>query len=691
MGLSYKDLCELLGKVVPTKELKDKMFLQKMEVERIVSAKGCVCNTKLIYDETNDQYICPNCGYQTRRLAEASAFCPKCRSKIVREESGGEFVRFFCPTKGCEFETINPVEVAFCPNCSVTIEYDVHNDLWICPNCKSVDSTAEQYASEWTIEVTFDRPDLLSTEGVARELRGILGIETGLPEYKVQSSSIEVHADPSVKYIRPFIQCAVLRNIDCSDDFIRQMMQLQEKLHESFCRERRKASIGIYDLDTFKQFPIKYAGLPPEEIRFIPLEEVRPMTGIQILEETEKGVKYADLLKDSNGNYSGYFPVLIDSSGMVLSLPPIINSESTKVTAETRNLFVDVTGLDDNVIGQVLNVVVTNLCERYANKGGEILTVEIRYDKETKKTPDLATRKMILHIDYARDILGIELTSSEIVELLKKMRLGTGKIGENEIEVLIPPYRVDFLHEVDIIEDLAIAYGYSNIQPSLPPLVTVGKELHIETITSKVCNVMTGLGFQQVLTYTMTDSDTLFKNMCLPVTPVVEVSNPKSARFCILRASLLPGLMEFLSINQSHDLPQRIFEIGDVAVVDESQLNKARNIRKIAGVIINAEISFEDIQAVVYNFLHNLGLDIVKDRRIKVGKVENQPKAFVPKKSKHPSFIHGRVAELIVDGSVVGILGEIHPKVILNFGMSNPIVAFELDMSCILEKLGLVF
>ena len=220
----------------------------------------------------------------------------------------------------------------------------------------------EVEGKEITIEVTADRIDLLSTEGWVRAIKGFLEIETGIPEYPILPATTHLKVDSSVLKVRPYIVAAIVRGVNLSEDALIQSLQLQEKLHMTWCRNRKKASIGIYDLDKIKP-PITYLALPPEKIRFVPLDTKEEMNGREILEKHPKGIEFAHLLQGAPE-----YPLLIDSEGTVLSMPPIINSEDTRVTEDTKNLFIDVTGLSEDVINYALNTIVANLAERGGKK-----------------------------------------------------------------------------------------------------------------------------------------------------------------------------------------------------------------------------------------------------------------------------------------------------------------------------------
>lgn len=518
----------------------------------------------------------------------------------------------------------------------------------------SVESIVENQIS---LEVTADRPDLLSVEGVARELQSLLGLEKGLRRFKVARGKVVVNVDPKIRGIRPFISCASIRGIKLTDEAVRQMMQLQEKLHLTYCRNRRKVSIGVHDQD--RVLPtLRYDAVKPDEVRFVPLDEEREMTCREVLEQTPKGMEYADIIK-------GFprYPLLRDTDGNVLSMPPILNGNLTRVTAETRNLLLDVTGTDERLVNFVLNIMATNLTER----GGRIEDTLIIYSGRRVRVPDLKPRKTRLEASFINQMIGLQLKPSQITDLLRRIRYDAKPSGRNMLNVWVPAYRADILHEVDLVEDVAIAYGYDKLKPT--PILTpfFGSELPQEVFTRLMRNLMIGLGFQEVLNYTMTSRINLHEKMNLQGNEVVEVDNPVTAEYTVLRSWMLPSLMEFLSYNKHVPYPQKIFECGDYVTIDEAKPTKTTGGKKLAVAICNHKTSYEDIQAPLYSLLNSLGL------KWNVTRIE------------HPSFIPGRVASIKIGGRKVGLLGEIRPQVLNNFQIENPTAAFEIELEEIMK------
>ena len=491
------------------------------------------------------------------------------------------------------------------------------------------------------IELTPDRPDMFSVEGIAREMKGFLSLEIGLKKYDINESNFMLKKEKAE--VRPAIACAIILDVKLTDELVKSLMQMQEKLHATVGRNRKKVAIGVHDFDKVRP-PFTFTDVLDE--KFIPLNENKEMTVKEILEQHPKGKDYAHLLKDR-------YPMLYDKEG-VISFPPIINSERTKVTDQTKNLFIDVTGTDEKTVNQVLNILVCNIAER----GGKILSVKV----SNKQTPDLEPVKMTVDIEAIDKVLGLGLNESQIEEILKKMRYGARKMKGGKVEIEIPAYRSDILHLVDIIEDVAIGYGYNNIQPILPKIASIGKQNDLEKLSKRIRELMIGLEFQEVLNFILTNEENNFKKMNVEG-KAVEILNPTSSEFSICRTWVLPSLLKILSMNKHRDYPQKIFEIGDCIDFDESSEVKTKQNRKLAAVISYDNANLTEIKSIVETFLKNMD------------------KNFNIRDHKHPTFIDSRCAEILVDNKPIGLFGEIHPQVLENWELEKPVIAFEIELS----------
>ena len=508
---------------------------------------------------------------------------------------------------------------------------------------------------EIKVEFFPNRPDNLSVEGVARSFKGFIGQEIGFPDYKVEESGEYVTVDKDVAAIRPFIGFAKIDNVDFTGDKLKYCMDFQENLHWVIGRDRKKVAIGIHNADVVEG-PFKYIATPKDANAFVPLEKDTEMTPNEILTEHDKGKDYAHLIEDFDK-----YPLILDKDDNVLSMPPIINGELTKLKEETHNIIVDVTGTDERAVNQALNII----CSSFAEVGGQIKSMEVRYEDKTIKTPDLTPQEMNVHVDTANELIGgTDLTAQDIHDLLLKARFDAEIIDDNEVKAIIPAYRVDILHEVDIVENIAVQYHINDVVAELPDINTVAYENNWFKAESTIREVMIGLGFQEVMSLMLTSEEAHYKNMNQEEKPHVQVARPITIDRTMIRTSLINSLMEFLEDNKHEDLPQKIFEIGDVLYLDESTENKTVASKKLAGVICHSSANFTEIKSVVTSVLANLGYSMeISD-------------------SENKTFIPGRVADITgvaEKGSVKGFFGEVSPEVITNFTLEYPVIAFEIE------------
>ncbi len=501
------------------------------------------------------------------------------------------------------------------------------------------------------LEVHHNRPDLLGVEGVARVLKGYLGKETGSPKYEVKEPKLDCEVDSSLDGIRPVAVMGQIEGAEFDDISLKALMDLQEKLHKVLGRDREKISIGAYNIDGIEP-PIQYTTTSPDSEGFVPLEFDEKLSPQEILEKHPKGKKYAHLIED----YDRY-PLLVGSDGKVLSMPPIINSEACRLTKNVTNIGLDVTGIDQEVAEQALEIMMSAAAER----GFEIRAVRVKRPSSEIVTPKLENRKRSFDLENANKKLGLDLNSEETSKIMRKMRYDIIEQENNEIEVEIPFYRYDIMHETDLFEDLAIGYGYDLLEPELPSIEVTGKPHEIEKTSQIARKTLTGLGFMEVMPYILTSPESNFQQMNIEG-EAVRVKNPISKEYSILRTWLLPGIMEALRENRLHELPQKIFEVGDVVILDEDSETGARDVRRVAAAAIGEEMDYTYARSVVGAVLREFRLEWEID-------------SFT-----HPSFLEKRAAKIVADGERKGFVGEVHPEVITNFELEHPVVAFELDL-----------
>lgn len=496
---------------------------------------------------------------------------------------------------------------------------------------------------EMSVEFFPSRPDLFSVEGVARALRAFLGIEKGLKSYEVEESGLTLRVDPSVKRVRPEIAAAVVWDVDIDDAFIRSLMEVQEKLHITIGRKRAKVAIGVHDLDKVKS-PFLYAGVEPGSHSFIPLGKTESWNLREILEKHEKGKDYAHLMDGMD-----VYPLITDSDGEVLSFPPIINGTLTTVTENTRNLLIDMTGTDRKAVDGAMNILVTSLAER----GGRIASVRME-GEEPRTTPNLEPREMTLDVDGCNAFLGTCLTPEEMADCMSRMGYGS-KVNGRSVELKASATRLDLLHPVDLMEDVAVAYGYERFGSTPVTVQTYGSEMPFTTISDGIRDIMTGLSYSEVTTLILSNPHDEFTRMGMDEERVVKVSNPISEDHTCMRANLIPSMMRVLRRNKHRDLPQRIFEVGDV-------LNWTRTHRHVAALCVHSKANFTEMKSIAESLLREMSLSY-----------ELSP-------SDNPMYIPGRVASIVVDGEVKGHFGEMSPAIIGSYEIGYPITAMELDL-----------
>ena len=466
------------------------------------------------------------------------------------------------------------------------------DDQTLSDRISMIGTDLEKVNPEIVVEVFPDRPDMLSIEGFTSALKGFMGIEEGPIDFKVHNSNYEGTVDPKVKSVRPFAVGAIVKNIKFDDDTIRSLMQIQEKLHITHGRNRKKVAIGVHDLDTIK-FPIKYTTMP-RNFSFIPLEFDKNLTIEEILKTHPKGIAYAHLLSEFKE-----CPIWLDKTGQVLSMPPIINADYTKVTEKTKSLFIDITGTHKKSIEYALNIILMGLYLR----GGEIHSLRLTDEGKDWIYPNLNREKIELDISYSNKILGLNLSDNETADLLLKMRYGIYSRSKGKIVVEIPPYRADILHPIDLIEDISIAYGFENFTPEIPKIATIGQENSIEVFLRKVEEVMVGFNFVEVKNYILSNEDVLITKMLDNKRKLVKTRNAVNTEFDTVRSSLLPLLIKTLVSNSHYEYPQNIFEVG-IVVPDQNLMEK----QYLACTICHPKSNFSEIKGVFNGLLSSFGL-----------------------------------------------------------------------------------
>ncbi|MBI2173200.1 MAG: phenylalanine--tRNA ligase subunit beta [Candidatus Aenigmarchaeota archaeon] len=506
-----------------------------------------------------------------------------------------------------------------------------------------------------------NRPDLWCVEGIARVLRGISGKSKGLPKLDFRTSGKEIIVDSKLHGIRPFISGFIAKNVDVDEELLLDIIQLQDKLSENYGKKRKKISIGIYRYDKIK-FPVHYKAVNPEKVRFIPLKSEKPSTLKEILNEHPKGKEYGYIILNHK-----LYPILLDSAEEVLSFPPIINSNFIgKVETGLQTLFVEVTGDDQKAVLIAANIFAYSLRDR----GAKIESVLSAYQWKTPLGKDIPcpyifNQNLSFRKENIRNTIGIDLSGADVKNLLMKMQYDVS-ISKNTVNIVVPPYRNDVMHYMDVIEDIAIAYGYGNFKELDITSFTAGKLRHDTFLSDKIRRVMAGLGFQEIMSAILSSKAALCDKMDADFS-ALEIENVMSENYSCIRNWIIPNLMSCLTKNMHVEFPQKIFELGECVVRDRKSIDGTRTIAKIAGAVSGNGVGYEDISSYTDSLISSLG--------IKYG----------IKPSNNPSFIKGRAGEILIEGKVVGIVGEIHPKILNRWSLEKPVSAFELDISPLLK------
>jgi phenylalanyl-tRNA synthetase beta chain len=505
------------------------------------------------------------------------------------------------------------------------------------------------------IEYNPNRPDFSSDYGIARALKGLLEIETGIPEFTLSGrSGCAIKVDKSTKQVRPFIVSLVAKNGKLDEETIKQLIAMQEDLQNVIGRRRIKASIGIHNSDSIK-FPVTYKTVK-DDFSFIPLGDSESHSIQYILKESDLGIRYGYILQKSNT-----YPIILDAENNVLSFPPIVNSNLTKMGTSTKNLFVEVTANNPKAADDVLSVMAMALYDA----GFEIQTVSIdNSDGRNNETPKMDPSNIKVEIGYVNRIVGLKLKAPDILKCLKKSRLD-GKVVSGQIMCTIPRYRTDILDRTDLVEEVVVGYGIYNLRTTMPSSGLSGKRNYLSNCLDIVREVMTGLGILEVVNFNLVSRKIHYQFMGMPEHDnILTAEQTKSIEHEILRESLIPSLIQSLSHNIHEEYPQKLFEIGKVFQYGDS----IQEYWNLGVVVAHSKASYSEAKSIVQTFLKtSFGKDIVTTSNIKT------------------ILVQGRSSDIIVDGLTVGYIGEIKPTIGDNFKLRVPVVAAELNLSQIIS------
>ncbi|WP_336344847.1 phenylalanine--tRNA ligase subunit beta [Halalkalicoccus ordinarius] len=542
---------------------------------------------------------------------------------------------------------------------------------------------------EFQLEFAPDRLDRLSVEGVARSLRYQYGEDRGVYVPQTNDPDWTIEVEESVPAERPYVTGAVVRGVDLDEKGLDSLIQLQEKLHATMGRKRAKGAIGIHDLTMMKgrealrasegssgrsprdgaatgaESPtIRYTGVEPDGDRFVPLDSNDELTPGEVLEEHPTGREYAELVSE----YERY-PAIYDDLGL-FSFPPVINGRRTEVSTDSRELFVELTGTDQWTIDRMCAII----CYALSARGATVEEVEVEYPDRTLRRPDFETReKRVTHARIER-MLGLELDPETVIDCFERSGLSATQVlgEETSYDVEIPPYRVDVLHPVDLIDDVGRAYGFNSLVPRYPEVSTVGARHERTRLEDAARDALVGLGFEDMLDFHMISEEENFERMGIAIGDDVlgageptTIREPYSEDYTMVRTWALPSLMMVLENNTHRSYPQELSEIGLAAEVDPSTETGVAEHRTVAGVLARTDASYEDAKTRLQAIARNFGVELETPA------------------TEHPSFIDGRAASVVIDGDSAGIVGEVHPAVLVEHDLELPVAAFEFRLDAL--------
>mmetsp|Transcript_40339 Transcript_40339/g.48887 ORF Transcript_40339/g.48887 Transcript_40339/m.48887 type:complete len:598 (-) Transcript_40339:268-2061(-) len=527
----------------------------------------------------------------------------------------------------------------------------------------------------YKIDIPANRYDMLCLEGIANALNVFLG-RTPVPKYRLVEPPNgqprqRMVVKPETMLVRPFVVCAVLRGVKFDQARYNSFIDLQDKLHQNLCRRRTLVAIGTHDLSTL-QGPFSYEARVPEDIEFVPLKQTQSFNARDLMEHYKSDLKLRAFLPIIEKSL--VYPVIYDAKGTVLSLPPIINGSHSAINLNTQDVFIECTATDLNKASITLNTVVT-MFSMYSKEPFTVEPVEVEDALGNVNVyPKLDSRALSVELDYINSRIGTNLDAATAAKLLSKMCL-SGAVGKDgkSIDVLVPPTRSDILHPCDVMEDVAIAYGYNNIVERVPSTVTEARALPINHLTDLLRSDIAMAGFTEVLTWILGSIQDNFEFVNRPddLKKAAQISNAKTIDFQVVRTSLIPGLLKTLGSNKDAPLPVKIFEISDCVELDTTKDVGARNIRRVAGLACGTTSSFEVVHGLLDRIMEVLGVPFGGDAGYSLDPTgANEDGAFFP----------GRAANIMWKGKKVGSFGVVHPEVLTRFGIINPCSVVEVDL-----------
>lgn len=526
----------------------------------------------------------------------------------------------------------------------------------------------------YKIEIPANRYDLLCLEGISRGIQIFMG-KIKAPRYKTiypDGGLQRLKMSKNTALVRPHCVAALLRNITFTKASYDSFIDLQDKLHHNLCRRRSLVAIGTHDFDTI-QGPFLYDALPPQDIKFKPLNQNKEFTAVELMElyKGESHLKqYLSIIRDKP-----VYPVIFDANGVVLSMPPIINGEHSKITMKTRNVFIESTATDLHKAKIVLDTLVT-MFSVYCDEPFVTEAVEVEQpDGSVVVYPELKYRHEVVCVEQINKNIGIKESPERLADLLTRMCLLSEVTDDGKsVRVEIPPTRADIIHECDIIEDVAISYGFNNVVKTIPPTNTIANQFKLNTLCDLLRQEIAQAGFTEVLTFALCSRDDVSEKLkkSLSLSKAVHIANPKTLEFQVARTTLIPGILKTVSCNKKMPLPMKLFEISDVVHSDERKDVGARNHRRFCAINYNKTPGFEVIHGLLDRTMQLLEVSYTDDKTSTTG--------YYLKAHEDGTFFPGRCALVIANGRQIGIMGVLHPDVVHNFELNLPCAILELDV-----------
>ncbi|MDW3631408.1 MAG: phenylalanine--tRNA ligase subunit beta [Nitrososphaeraceae archaeon] len=509
------------------------------------------------------------------------------------------------------------------------------------------------------VEYNPNRPDFSSDTGIFRSLKGLLNETVGLPLFRYSSDKLyQITIDPQVKQIRPIILFFVAKKKKVNNFILNQLISMQEDLHNGIARGRKKAAIGIHDLNAI-EFPLIY-NTRAQHTSFIPLDQTRPFKFKEILSDLEVGKKYSSLLKNLH-----QYPTIADRNNQILSFPPIINSNNTKINNKSNNLLLEITGTNLETCKSILAILAYYLYD----EGYEIFSGIIHDDKSTFSSLKLLKDNAFsVDTNIIKSYLGLNLSTTEIIQILNRCRIEVSITNNKKVKCLVPPYRNDIINSIDLVEEVAIGYGIDNIKSTIPSfLISPGVRNEYFRKIDELKETLTGLGFLEMVNFTLLDQtiSSIFNYEDKELLEKIKVNESKSKEHEYLRTNILSSLINNLSYNVHEEYPQKVFEIGKTF----SFKNKIVEQWNLGVLIASNKSNYTEAKSIAQSlFQINFGKQIITRRN-----------------DNNNLFLKGRCAEILYESKTIGFIGEVNPDLITKFNLHIPLSAFELNLSPLLK------